>query len=62
MQSSPELRKRLKQDAIQKRGDKKKTLPRAELTIDKVIESKRRRTQTAHFGQENGHSANDNSG
>ena len=52
MQSSPELRKRLKHEAAQKRNEKRKPLPKEELTIDKVIESKRRRTQTARFGQE----------
>ena len=57
MQSSPELRKRLKQEKAQQRnGVKRPPLPKDQLTIDKVIESKRRRTQTAHFGQESSNS------
>ena len=52
MQSSPELRKRLKQEQARKKNEQKKPLPKEELTIDKVIESKRRRTQTARFGQD----------
>ena len=52
MQSSPELRKRLKQQRAQQRNESKKPLPKEQLTIDKVIESKRKRTQTARFGQD----------
>ena len=51
MQSSPELRKRLKQEMAQQRNEQKRPLPKDQLTIDKVIESKRKRTQTARFGQ-----------
>lgn len=52
MQSSPELRKRLKLEREQQRIQQARNpLPTEQLTIDKVIESKRRRIQTARFGQ-----------
>ena len=57
LQSSAELRKRMRKEKAARNAQINRPVPKIELTIDKVIESKkRRRAQTQHFGQEEGSS------